>query len=638
MTKAKLGADAIAYTYDALGRVLSEKDAANRTTSYAYDDAAGEVRLTWPTGQWVDYENDSLNRLETIRNSAGAALADYTYDTLSRVTAIDYGNGATQSYTYENDGDLDTVVQNFAGTADDVTFDYAYNAAGQVTSKDLTNNAYLWTPGANVTTSYTTNNLNQYTNIGGQAISYDTKGNLTSDGTLTFIYDSENKLKEAKDGAVTIGAYSYDPVGRRAEKTASGATTEYAYAGVDVIAEYNGTGTLLRRIVPGGAIDAPIAFYDEDAAGDPIFYLHYDGQGSVIGVSDSTGANTEKYTYGPFGETPVTTGSPYHYVARRIDQETGLYYVRARYYNPEIGRFLSPDPIGYGDGLNMYAYVSNDPVNLRDPLGLMGVDDDQLEHADDASGSGNSSSGSGSGGGGGGGRGPIEQVTVTAPRLPTPGTGFQSIPRRSFVIVSLVTGSVFAIGGEGAGGGGGGRIGSVNVVSGPTGGESVTNNPAASSPTAGQAQCAGSAACDGEVVVLASNNKPIGAFNNRLLGDHNIHQILTFSDRFQHIVDEHTFTGLDQSKGAFFDEFLVNRDIFETQIVASGLENADSVVPNTRGRPGVLVEANFWYSIGYRGTNGGRRMNWSTDRARYNLRPLGIPGVWFVYTAFPIDN
>ncbi|MCG8504429.1 MAG: RHS repeat-associated core domain-containing protein, partial [Sphingomonadales bacterium] len=167
-----------------------------------------------------------------------------------------------------------------------------------------------------------------------------------------------------------IGAYSYDPVGRRAEKTASGATTEYAYAGVDVIAEYNGSGTLLRRIVPGGAIDAPIAFYDEDAPNDPIFYLHYDGQGSVIGVSDSTGANTEKYTYGPFGETPVTTGSPYHYVARRIDQETGLYYVRARYYSPEIGRFLSPDPIGYGDGLNMYAYVRNDPVNLTDPSGL----------------------------------------------------------------------------------------------------------------------------------------------------------------------------------------------------------------------------------------------------------------------------
>ena len=196
---------------------------------------------------------------------------------------------------------------------------------------------------------------------------------------------------------MTIGAYSYDPVGRRAEKTASGATTEYAYAKNDVIAEYDGTGTLLRRIVPGGAIDAPIAFYDEDAPNDPIFYLHYDGQGSVIGVSDSTGANTEKYTYGPFGETPDDTGSPYHYVARRIDQETGLYYVRARYYSPEVGRFLSPDPIGYGDGLNMYAYVRNDPVNFRDPSGASRIKDNPDAHADDVIGSGNAGDGEGGG-------------------------------------------------------------------------------------------------------------------------------------------------------------------------------------------------------------------------------------------------
>jgi RHS repeat-associated protein len=121
------------------------------------------------------------------------------------------------------------------------------------------------------------------------------------------------------------------------------------------------------------------------------YWYHYDGLGSVVALSDSTGAIVEKYTYTPFGKTTIHSpglngiwgdgdddstltasdyDNPYMFTGRRYDDETGLYYYRARMYNPEIGRFLQPDPIGYADGMNMYAYVGNNPLNWIDPFGL----------------------------------------------------------------------------------------------------------------------------------------------------------------------------------------------------------------------------------------------------------------------------
>ena len=169
-----------------------------------------------------------------------------------------------------------------------------------------------------------------------------------------------------------MGDYYYDPLGRRSGKdaTIAGSTTstEYLWSGSQVMAEYDGTtGALLRRYVYGPGIDTPLVMLD---ASDNKTYLHGDRLGSIIAVASSTGAQIEAFTSGPYGEDTSESNSPYKFAARRIDQETGLYYNRARYYNPGLGRFMSNDPIGYGDGLNMYAYVGNDPLNYTDPFGL----------------------------------------------------------------------------------------------------------------------------------------------------------------------------------------------------------------------------------------------------------------------------
>lgn len=129
-------------------------------------------------------------------------------------------------------------------------------------------------------------------------------------------------------------------------------------------------------------VDEPVWIY---AAGIGLYYYHYDGLGSVVAVSDGGGNILERYEYDVFGEVTIRDangqaqdqgqyGNPYFFTGRRLDDETGLYYYRERYYSPQLGRFLQPDPIGYMDGLNLYTYTRNNPVNRTDPMGMYSYD------------------------------------------------------------------------------------------------------------------------------------------------------------------------------------------------------------------------------------------------------------------------
>ena len=192
---------------------------------------------------------------------------------------------------------------------------------------------------------------------------------------------SNRLIAAAKTGM--SATYAYDPAGRRMSKIVTGGsyagTTFFLDAGDDEIAEYDGSGNLLRRYVPGRGVDQPIAMVT--AAGAKSFF-HQDKTGSVIAMSDTSGNIATNngvadgpYTYDAYGNCLIggaacSGGVPFKYTGRRYDPETGLYFNRARFYSAAIGRFLQTDPIGYGPDLDWYTYAGNDPTDMTDPWGL----------------------------------------------------------------------------------------------------------------------------------------------------------------------------------------------------------------------------------------------------------------------------
>ncbi len=274
------------------------------------------------------------------------------------------GNGVATAYAYDGASRLSSLTQDLASTASDQTLSFTYNASGQALTRTASNAAYVWQQPALGANNSSVNGRNQIAALNGANFSYDARGNLTATGSATYGYDVFNRLTSA--GAATLG---YDPAGRLYETIGGGVTTRFLYDGLDVVAEYNASNVMQRRFVHGPGIDEPIVWYEGSGTTDRR-WLVQDQLGSVIAVTNSSGAAISVNTYDEYGIPGAANTGRFQYTGQIWLPEAQLYHYKARIYDPALGRFLQSDPILYAGGMNLYAYVGNDPVNARDPWGL----------------------------------------------------------------------------------------------------------------------------------------------------------------------------------------------------------------------------------------------------------------------------
>ncbi len=252
------------------------------------------------------------------------------------------------------------------------------NENEQLATSSLWSHTYSYDKAGNRITEdgtiYTVNNLNEVTSSSdGTSFTYDSNGNRISKtkgaDSWTYLYDDANRLDKVEKNGLTEGEYLYDGDGRRIQVTENSETTTYIYSGLNVLYEKNTVGTATYIYGPYGILAKRTTLDSESHT----FYYHTDHLGSTRLVTDENRNIVTVAQYEPFGESTVTGSEPYLYTGKEKDS-TGLSYYGARYYDSELGRFVTRDLLAgrraLPQSLNLYTYCLNNPVKFIDPAGL----------------------------------------------------------------------------------------------------------------------------------------------------------------------------------------------------------------------------------------------------------------------------
>lgn len=354
----------LGWSYDGLDRAI-QAVTPQGAINYTYDALGRRTSMTPATQAIVNYVYDNANRLTSL--SQGSDTVQFGYDAANRRTSLVLPNGVAMAYVYDAANQLTGINYSTPTQSALGSLAYGYDLGGQRVSKT---GGFATDVLPTTSTVKSTFDLNdRQTSFNGQTFSYDANGDLTSDGSNTYVWNARQQLVKIMQGATVGASYTYDALGRRAAKTIGGTAAQYLYDGWNTVQETQGN--TINPILTGLGIDERYA--RNDVTGRTYFLT--DALGSTIALTDPTGAIRQQYSYDPYGKTTQTdntTGftNPYQYTGREADG-AGLYYYRARYYSPLLGRFISEDPIGFESGqLNFYAYVGNDPLDFIDPLGL----------------------------------------------------------------------------------------------------------------------------------------------------------------------------------------------------------------------------------------------------------------------------
>jgi len=380
--------------YDKVGRLM-EVIEENSSTAFEYCANGSKNTVIYPDGSREDYTYYKDNLLKTLVNTKGdgtvldsysytydgahnqtsktdnKGLTRYEYDSLNRLYKVTEPNGKETSYLYDKAGNRtqETVLQNNSSK----TTVYSYNEQNRLTDT-VTRSGY-----ATEKTRY------EYDNNGNTLIkvkettkpvdpeisgdfTFEKAGTSTSREVSFMDYDVWNQMIKTIQGDKTI-RYRYNGEGYRVEKSVNDTTTKYMYEADKVILEVDGQGSETAKNTYGTGILSR-------AAGNDTAYYMYNGHGDVTALLNSTGSVLTTYYYDAFGNLLETTGeasNPFRYAGYQYDEETGVYYLNARYYDPKIARFLTEDTYR-GDpndplSLNLYTYCNSEPMMYTDPSG-----------------------------------------------------------------------------------------------------------------------------------------------------------------------------------------------------------------------------------------------------------------------------
>jgi RHS repeat-associated protein len=341
-----------AYVYDDANRLITLTDEANQNFTFGYDFADRLISKTLPNSIATTYNYDGMNRLKGLKHqSSTATLFDnqYSYNTANQISQIAELT-QTKNYTYDNVNRLTGMTSGAA--IENYTFDDVGNRNSSHRSP-----TYNYQP-FNKLTSTATANYN-----------YDANGNMVSkaEGTNFWRYgfDYENRLVSASTRKQTV-RYRYDALGRRVQRYLVGnkENTKFIYDGLDVVADDNAG--VLTKYQNGLGIDNKLKV----SSGGVSKYFLQDHLGSTVGLTNSSGAITEQTAYDSFGNATNNLTTRYQFTGREYDNFTGLHYYRARFYDANLGRFISEDPIGFrGGDVNLFGYVRNNPMLYVDREG-----------------------------------------------------------------------------------------------------------------------------------------------------------------------------------------------------------------------------------------------------------------------------
>ena len=381
----------ISYTYDANGNILTVTDENDNTATREYDCMNRVTKYTDFRGNVVKYGYDTLGNLVALEYAGGRIVrysyyptgrlksvvdwnnrtTNYEYDGNGRLTKLSRPDGSVETYQYDAIGQL-IEQTDLNGTRVINSFTYTYDTAGHIIQTESTNVAEETVSVTSATMEY--DDANRLISFNNETVQYDADGNMTYgplNGVMTqFTYDCRNRLVSAGDTT-----YEYDAENNRIAVSVNNVRTEYVVE--NNASQYSQilsatTNNETTYYIYGSGL---ILQVDED--GEYLYY-HFNNIGSTTVVTGDDGKIVHAFTYGTYGEllSGDTHGILFLYNGRYgvATDSNGLYYMRARYYNPDIKRFINQDVIEgnitNSPSLNRYAYCQGNPVSLLDPFGL----------------------------------------------------------------------------------------------------------------------------------------------------------------------------------------------------------------------------------------------------------------------------